>query len=742
MKGIKQHDIRDCGAACLATILLYHKLKVPLVYIREKMKVDKNGASIFSIIKVAEEYFLKGTALSGTMEELQESIRDNSIKLPCIIHVVNCDSCMHFIVAYKITDNKIFCFDPAIGVVNYSLDKFDEIWTGYIISFEKHQNFKKGNLRRGQYKKYFEIVLKQKKMFALVIGFSIFIAVLSIISSLAYQQIVDCNILGNDYAYGENSLSYNVIYRSITEQLNILFENIGSVFLAMICIYIIQAGLGYARSFFTAQITKKSLKILTLNYCRHLLSVPIYYFTDRETGEIISRFNDINQIQEIIFSAICSIFLNIFMAFAGGIVLASINLKLFYIVLIIVSLYILTIFMYKGVVGRVSREVMESDARVISKLKEGIDSIETIKAFTYEKKFYSVFKERIWNYTSNLYKGMLIYSSQSIVLGLIEGIGLIVILWKGSNFALNGEISLGTLIAFQSLVYFFLSPIIGIIGLQPQLQQAFIAADRLNDIMEIAPEENETHTSLTSKNCVEERIVFSNVSFHYGYGRNVLNRISFEIKAKEKIAIVGKSGCGKSTILKMLSKYYIPSEGQIFLDNIDIKNIFAKEIRNKIIYISQKNELFTGSLEENLLIGNSEINKDKFEDIIAGCCLKEVINKLPMGLKSEVSEGGKGFSEGEKQRIAIARALIANPDVILFDESTSSMDRDLENQILSYIWSNYNSKTCIFVAHRVNVIEKCNKVIFIKDGEIECVGNHKVLVDSNKAYKDLIQITR
>ena len=166
----------------------------------------------------------------------------------------------------------------------------------------------KGNLRRGQYKKYFEIVLKQKKMFALVIGLSIFIAVLSIISSLAYQQIVDCNILGNDYAYGENSLSYNVIYRSITEQLNILFENIGSVFLAMICIYIIQAGLSYARSFLTAKITKKSLKILTLNYCRHLLSVPIYYFTDRETGEIISRFNDINQIQEIIFSAICSIF--------------------------------------------------------------------------------------------------------------------------------------------------------------------------------------------------------------------------------------------------------------------------------------------------------------------------------------------------------------------------------------------------------------------------------------------------
>lgn len=311
---------------------------------------------------------------------------------------------------------------------------------------------------------------------------------------------------------------------------------------------------------------------------------------------------------------------------------------------------------------------------------------------------------------------------------------MVFILWMGSIFTISEIITIGDMIAFMSLVYFFLSPVIGLISLQPQIQQACIAAERLDDIFETSSEKTLKKTGLL----LDGDLRIDGLSFRYGFNDYVLKKISFSAQKGEKIAIVGHSGCGKTTLLKLIASLYPISIGKIKIGDIDIDKIPLADVRERIAFVPENANFFSESLEENLMLNDKEISKYEINEIIEGCCLKEVIQNLPFAEKTIIDENGKNFSTGERQRMAIARALIGNPDVLLMDESTGNLDMNTEKKILDFIWEYCSEKICLFAVHRISIMEKCDKVLFLKDGQVAAFDTHENLKKYNIEYCRMI----
>lgn len=726
-KGIKQHDLRDCGAACLATICMHYKLKIPLVHIREKMKVDKDGASLYSIIQTAEHLNFNADAFHATWEELFTAVKNSEIKLPAIAHIITNRDMQHFIVIKKIKGNKILIFDPAEGEINYNFSEFNHLWTGHIISFKKTERFREENRNKEVYKKYFCILKKNTSILFNVIVLSLFLSTISMISAFVYRKLIDQYL-----TFGQN------VENGFWNNLN-LFPNINYIFIFMIILYLIQFVIFVLRGFFLAKFSKKFSEKMASDFFGHLLALPVYYFKDRETGELLSRFNNIAQIRDILSSATLTIILDSIMLIAGGIILASINVYLFSMVFVLSIIYGIIILLFRNTISETNRMIMENDSQLTSILKESIEGIETIKTLNGETKFYNKLNNLSNLFIKSIYKGNLIGISQSGILMVIEGIGMLVILWLGSLMVVKSVLTLGSLLAFLNLVNFFLAPIKRLVSLQLEIQQAIIAIERLNDIMEIKVESNKTSHSHNVLSLRAQEITVDNLTFRYGYRDLVLKKLSFKIEFNNKIAIVGPNGSGKSTLLHLLAGFYPINDGELIIGNVNIQELSLNFLRKNISYVSQNTILFSGTIRDNLTLGIDTVSDEKLDLIINGCKLDVIFEKLHLGINTRISENGKELSGGQRQKIAIARALLANPSILVLDESTSNLDGQTEKEILGFINNQFKDITCFYATHNLNIIKKCDKVIYLEDGELKGFGSHQDLILKNLKYTNFAQ---
>ncbi|MBE6034687.1 MAG: peptidase domain-containing ABC transporter [Clostridiales bacterium] len=725
-KGIKQHDIRDCGAACLATICMHYKLKIPLVHIREKMRVDKGGASLYSIVQTAKYFNFNAEAFHATWEEFFFCFMNSEIKLPAIAHIITNSSMHHFIVIKKIKRNKIIVFDPAEGEINYTFNEFNDMWTGYIITLEKTKEFKKENRNKETYKKYFSLLKKYKSILFNVIIISLFLSAISMISAFIYQKLIDQYL-----TIGQN------VNSGFWDNLN-LFSNINYIFIFMIILYLIQFTIFILRGYLLSLFSRKFSEKMTSDFLEHLLALPMYYFKDRETGEILSRFNNIGQIRDILSSGTLTLILDSIMVIAGGIILASINIYLFFMVLALSITYGIIILLFRNTISDTNRTIMENDAQLTSLLKESIEGIETIKTLNGESKFYDRLHNLSTIFIKSIYKGNLIGVSQTGILMVVEGIGVIVILWLGSLMVVKNILSLGSLLAFLNLVHFFLAPVQRLISLQLEIQQAIIAIERLNDILEIKKESKPGITN-NIKSLKKQKIIINNLTFRYGYRDSILKNLSFNIESNDKIAIVGPNGSGKSTLLHLLSGFYPINDGELMFGDTNIREIPLNILRKDISYVSQNTILFSGTVKDNLTLGIDTILDEELDLIIKGCKLNELFEQLYLGINTMISENGKELSGGQKQKIAIARALLTKPSILVLDESTSNLDGQTEKAIINFINNEYRDITCFYATHNINIIKNCSKVIFLEDGQIKGFGSHEELFQNNLKYANFAQ---
>ena len=706
-KCILQNDETDCGPACLAAIFRKYNLKVSIATIRDIAGTDRQGTSAYGLVKVIEHF-----GFQQKVVEADKSVLTPKIPLPAIAHVVIDNSLLHYVVITKIKDDTVVVSDPAKGIVKYKKDDFIKIWTNILILIAPTEESQRGNKKESTLSSFFRLLISQRWLLLRIFILSMILTSLGIITSFYYQVIMD-----------------NVVPSLSIEMLNYVSAITLSLFLVQIC-------LNFFRGLLIVKLEQNIDIPIMLGYYNHALILPMKFYSMRDTGEIISRFNDASSIRDIVSEASLTIMMDTIMAVVGAVVLFNSNRLLFLISVVMLILYGIIVFVYNKPIKKINRKIMEMNSKVTSQFVETINGIETIKAFNQEDnekektdKLYKKFLKKVFN------GGVLSLSQQTITM-FVAVVGELVILWVGVAYVIKGELTLGELITFNALLGYFIEPIKNLINLQPSIQTAVVAADRLGEILDITPEYNYEHEQLNDK-IKFDKISISNLDFRYGTRELVLKDINLEICRGEKIAFVGESGSGKTTLANLLVRLYEQEKGSIKLDSIDIREFSIKQIRDNISYISQNTFLFSGTIRENLLFGNSDVSDDDISQVCKICELEEYINSLPLKFNTRIEENGKNLSGGQKQRLAIARALLKKPEILIMDEATSNLDYVTERSIEKTINNFSKNMTTIIIAHRLSTIKDCDKILVLRNGQIVETGNHRDLLNQRGYYYQL-----
>lgn len=705
---IKQHDMTDCGAACLATISKQYGLKLPISKIREIAGTDKQGTNAYGMVKAAEQLGFTAKGVKGNQDAFF-----SEFPLPAIAHVVIDGKLLHYVVIHKITKKEVIIADPGKGIVKYKPEDFFDIWTGVLILLVPNTTFKKGNEKKGTLSRFFSLLAPQKSLLLHIFLASLLITVLGIVASFYFSFIMD-----------------EVVANSLSNTLTI-------VSIGIIALYVFKAVLEYFRNHLMLYLSQKLDILLILGYYQHVLSLPMNFFGARKIGEIVSRFMDASKIRDAISGATLTIMIDTIMAIVGGIVLYIQNSTLFFIAVILLVLYGVIVFSYNKPIHKVNEKLMEENSQVTSYLVESLSGIETVKAFNCERKAQYKTETLFIKFLKSAFHSGFLSNGQQSLTGAIAAIGTTVILWVGTASVLDGNMTIGQLITFNALLAYFLDPVKNLINLQPTMQTAIVASDRLSEILELSSEKDEHEDNRLKDVSLKQPISITNLDFRYGTRQLVLKDINMQIKPGEKIALVGESGSGKTTLVKLLMRFYDWEKGEICFGNYNAKDLNLEALREKVAYISQDIFLFSGTIRENLALGNEFAS---FEEIIEACELSkanEFIEKLPMRYETMLEENGANLSGGQKQRLAIARALLKKPDILIMDEATSNLDSVTEKAIEKTINNLPDSITTIIIAHRLSTIMSCDKIYVLQDGSIVEEGSHNELMKKKETYYNL-----
>ena len=381
-------------------------------------------------------------------------------------------------------------------------------------------------------------------------------------------------------------------------------------------------------------------------------------------------------------------------------------------------------------------EKFQMGAHSNSYLVESVTGVQTVKSLAIEGSMFRKWEDKLGKYLKSSFNLSIMGNFTGSVCGFLQKGMTIAILYIGVMLVIENKLTIGQLIAFQMFSGQFAAPMLRLVGLWNEFQQTLLAVDRIGDILN-SPLEMQSGNAITLSH-VNGDIKFDNLSFKYNVDAPmVLKNINFEIKAGEKIGFVGRSGSGKSTIAKLIQRLYYTTEGTIFIDGIDIRNINPVWLRTNIGIVLQENYLFSGTIKDNIALPRPNMPMEGIVQAAQIAGAHEFISKLPKGYDTEVGERGSSLSGGQKQRIAIARALISNPRILIFDEATSALDYESERIIRDNMAMISKGRTTIIIAHRLSTIKDCDKIVCFDDGKIVEVGTHDELINHDGYYKKL-----
>lgn len=711
----RQYSFNDCGPACLKIITKYYGKNYEISYLRDTVGVGMEGSSMQALTKGAEELGFKALAVKTKMEHLKK------LPLPYIVFWKP----SHYIVVYKIKGEYIYTSDPSFGLIKFTRKEFSERWIekndeGNVLLLETTDNFYNIKEPVSEKKIGFRFLLKyfylyKQLIIQLIIGLLV-ATVLSVIFPFLTQSLVDIGI----------------------SQKNINFVYL--ILIAQIVLFISQSAIGFIRSWIFLHISTKINISLVSDFLFKLMKLPITFIETRSFGDIYQRIFDLNRIQNFISSTTLNF------------VYSFISLILFSFVLISYSIQIFLVFLTGSILGIIwvllflsKRKELDykrfyessSSQNTMMQILTGMKEIKLSGAEKQKRIEWEKIQAKIFNISIKSLYWSQVQQYGSISFNQLKNIIITII---AANQVINGEITLGMMMAITFILGQINSPIEQLIGIIQIYQEAKISLARISEVYD--NNEEESSSKEQKKEIDGERTIrFDNVSFKYYKNdlKNVLENISFEIPENKVTAIVGASGSGKTTIIKLLLKFYNVYGGKIYIGKNDIRNLSTSEWRKKCGIVMQDGYFFSDTILSNITLGFEDIDFEKLKYALDLSNLKEFINTLPKGYETKIGMMGGGISQGQRQRILIARAIYKDPQFIFLDEATSDLDSENESQIMNKLISYYKNKTVLIVAHRLSTVKNADNIIVLQNGEIAEQGKHLELIGKKGQYYRLFK---
>lgn len=678
---ILQDGFKECGSACLLSIIRYYGGNVSMERILELTKTGKDGTNFHNMS-------LAGLEL-GMMSKgyFIDNINDlDNIEKPFISQIV-INNYHHFVVVYKINGEKITIMDPAKGMENISISEFLKIFTGYILIMEPIKKLPIYNDNNYLLNTIKEIIISNKKIIINLILLTLITTIFMCLYSYHFKIIIDKVIDTNKL-----NLLIVVIIFAFVEVIKLVSEFLRNNLL----LYLEQ---------------KIDLSIIT-NTINKIISLPYSYYKNRTTGEIITRVNDLFYVKNAISKIIVNIFLDIILVISAFIILFSINKTMTVYLIFVVIIYLILFRVFRNSIKQMTNKIQEDSATVNSSLVETISGYDTVKGLNLE----NAFKNKINKQYLNMINDNLIMSRinnyQEFLRDLFEGIIVLLVMYLGATYIMDKSLTIGSLITYNSIIYYFLNPIRNTVDFYKELFYVKNSIKRINNILNLKYESQMKKTGLV----VNGKIEFRNLSFSYNGVRNIIDNFSLKIDDKSKVLILGDSGVGKSTLLKLVYKYYETPRGMVYINDKDIQDFELGDIRSNITYVSQNEILYTDTIKNNIILYR-DISEEEYLKVSRLVYVEDIILKNKLSYDYMLEENGANISGGQRQRIILARALLKKGKVILIDEGLNEIDPKLEKKILKNIFREYKDRTFIIISHRKDNIEMYDKVINVSGNE-------------------------
>ena len=697
----------DTGLACLISIAKYYNIPAEYRQLERAYVYEEGSVDTTTLVRAARDLKLKARAYSDLTEKDLDAL-----VYPVLMRMKDGRS----IVITTIRDNDIYIMDPVFSQEPVKADRYKLLgdWSGEAILFTSRYELA-SKLEKFGFKWFIPVISKYSKQLRNVLWISLILQLLGLASPFFVQNIID-----------------KVLVHRASDALDILV-------LGMIVCTCFSTWIMSLRAYLFSNIASKMDVTLSSRLFKNITALPVKYFQKWQVGDVVSRIGELETLRSFLTGSSLTIILDIVFALLYFGVMFMYNRILCVLVLVMLPSFVILNLIVAPIFKRMINERFLIGAENRSFLIETITGIHTVKASSVEPHFIRRYEEMLARLVNASLAVINLANVANTIATFLYSMFKLLILWIGSYYVMEGEISVGELIAFQMIAGQLIAPVMRLINQWQYFQQVRVSMERLADIMdeETEPAFNPSRTTLPS---LRGDIALEKLAFSYTpEGGKVLDNINVKIPAGMKVGIVGRSGSGKSTLTKLIQRLYLPDNGRILIDGVDIAQVEPAWLRRQIGVVLQDSMLFSGTIEENIRLACPNATH---EDVVKAAKLAgadEFISQFPHGYETFVGERGSLLSGGQRQRLAIARALISDPRILIFDEATSALDYESENIIMNNIEPIAAGRTMLMIAHRLSTVRDCDAIIVIDKGRIVEAGSHEDLLQRNGAYTKLYQ---
>ena len=705
MHSVNSTQSIDTGLACLVLLARFFGVPANAQQLQHQFVESGKLFDETDLLRAAKHLELKAGAHDSQWDRLATT------PLPVLAQYKD----GRYVVLARVDNERVLVQDP-LEAAPQTLPRpvFEESWSGRLVLFAKRANLRPED-RRFDFTWFIPAIVKHRKLFGEVLTASFFLQLFALLTPLFFQVIID-KVL---------------VHKAVT--------TLHVVAVGMVALVVFEVILGGLRTYLFSHTTSRIDVVLGAEMFRHLVRLPLAYFEARRVGETVARVRELETIRQFLTGSTVTVVIDLFFTVVFIAVLFFYSGWLTLVVLAAIPFYVFLSVSVTPVFRARLNEKFNRGAENQSFLVETINGIETVKAMAVEPAMQRRWEEQLAGYVRASFRTGTLSNVAGQVAAFLNKIVTVAILWLGAHLVMAGELSIGQLIAFNMLAGRVSGPLLRIVQLWQEFQQAGISLDRLGDVLNTPPEPsyNPNRTTLPA---LAGHIVFDNVTFRYRPdGPEILKRLALDIPAGSTVGVVGRSGSGKSTVAKLVQRLYLPEAGRVLVDGVDLAQMEPAWLRSRIGVVLQENFLFNRTVRDNIALADPGTPLERVIGAAKLAGAHEFILEMQKGYDTLVGEHGCTLSGGQRQRIAIARALITDPRLLIFDEATSALDYESESIIQENLASICQGRTVIIIAHRLSTVRSADRIYVLDKGQVIEQGTHHELLGLKGYYWQLHQ---